>query len=69
MSEGPGTRSVHGGEKPDPATGALNTPIYRTTTFRFDSTDDLVAEVTRWGLEATGFDVWRGREALQQRRG
>ncbi len=40
---GEGTRSVHGGERSDPATGALTTPVYRTTTFRFDTTDDLIA--------------------------
>jgi cystathionine beta-lyase/cystathionine gamma-synthase len=40
---GEGTRAVHGGERPDPATGALSTPVYRTTTFRFDTTDDLIA--------------------------
>jgi cystathionine beta-lyase/cystathionine gamma-synthase len=43
MSEGPGTRAVHAGERRDPATGALATPVYRTSTFRFDTTDDLVA--------------------------
>lgn len=45
MSEGtgPGTRSVHAGERPDPSTGALTTPVYRTSTFRFGTTDDLVA--------------------------
>jgi cystathionine beta-lyase/cystathionine gamma-synthase len=41
--DGAGTRSVHGGERPDPETGALTTPIYRTSTFRFDTTDDLLA--------------------------
>lgn len=29
------TLSVHGGKKPDPATGALVTPIYQTSTFVF----------------------------------
>ncbi len=43
MSEGPGTRSVHGGEKPDPAMGSLVTPIWRTATFRFGTTEDLLA--------------------------
>ena len=40
---GPGTRSVHAGERRDPSTGALTTPVYRTSTFRFATTDDLVA--------------------------
>lgn len=30
------TLSVHGGKKPDPATGALVTPIYQTSTFVFE---------------------------------
>jgi len=40
---GHGTRSVHAGELHDPATGALTTPLYRTSTFRFPTTDDLIA--------------------------
>jgi len=43
--------------------------VVREFSQRLNSTDDLVAEVTRWGLEATGFDVWRGREEVQQRPG
>ena len=31
------TKVVHGGSKPDPATGAINTPIYQTSNFVFDS--------------------------------
>ena len=30
------TLSIHGGKKPDPATGALVTPIYQTSTFVFE---------------------------------
>ena len=41
--EGSGTRSVHGGERVDSDVGSLTTPIYRTSTFRFATTDDLVA--------------------------
>src|SRR5262245_1767986 len=41
--EGAGTRSVHGGERVDPGVGSLTTPIYRTSTFRFATTDDLLA--------------------------
>ena len=33
------TRSVHAGQRPDPATGARATPIYQTTSFVFDDTD------------------------------
>jgi CRP-like cAMP-binding protein len=43
--------------------------VVREFSQRLGSTDDLVAEVTRWGLEATGFDVWRAREELRQSRG
>ena len=35
------------------------------TSQRLSATDDLVAEVTRWGLEATGFDLGRAREEQQ----
>src|SRR5438128_433857 len=42
-TEGPGTSAVHGGERPDPATGSLTTPVYRTSTFRFATTEDLLA--------------------------
>jgi len=43
--------------------------VVREFSQRLGSTDDLVAEVTRWGLEATGFDVWRTRQELQQPEG
>lgn len=35
---GPSTRSVHAGTYEDPATGAVGTPVFQTTTFKF--TDD-----------------------------
>lgn len=37
------TRAVHAGETVDPTTGAINTPVYRSSTFRFPTTDDLLA--------------------------
>ena len=40
---GPGTKCVHAGERRDPESGALATPVYRTSTFRFATTDDLIA--------------------------
>src|SRR5436190_9605957 len=40
---GTGTKCVHAGERHDPASGALTTPVYRTSTFRFATTDDLIA--------------------------
>ena len=33
------TRSLHAGQEPDPATGALAPPIYQTTSYEFDSAD------------------------------
>ena len=33
------TKSVHAGQKPDPATGARAVPIYQTTSYVFDDTD------------------------------
>jgi O-acetylhomoserine (thiol)-lyase len=34
-----GTRAVHAGGPPDPATGARATPLYQTTSYAFDSAD------------------------------
>jgi cystathionine gamma-lyase len=28
-----GTRAIHAGQQPDPATGAIMTPVYMTSTF------------------------------------
>jgi len=33
MSEGFGTRAIHAGQRPDPTTGAIMTPIYQTSTY------------------------------------
>jgi OAH/OAS sulfhydrylase len=33
------TRSIHAGARPDPLTGARNTPIYQTTSYVFESVD------------------------------
>ncbi len=62
MSDGPGTRSVHAGERHDPTTGALNTPVYRTSTFRFDTTDDLRAAARG---ERPGFYTRHGHPNFQ----
>ncbi len=37
------TRSIHAGEAPDPSTGAHGVPLYQSTTYAFDSTDQLDA--------------------------
>jgi cystathionine beta-lyase/cystathionine gamma-synthase len=36
------TKAVHGGEKRDPLTGAVSTPIYETSVFAFSRTKELV---------------------------
>jgi len=46
-----GTRSVHAGEEPDPATGARATPIYQTTSYEFDDAEDAAAQ---FALEKPG---------------
>ena len=33
------TRTIHAGARPDPVTGARNTPIYQTTAYTFDDVD------------------------------
>ena len=33
------TRAIHAGARPDPVTGARNTPIYQTTSYVFDDAD------------------------------
>ncbi|MDR1152928.1 MAG: PLP-dependent transferase, partial [Bifidobacteriaceae bacterium] len=37
------TRALHAGGAPDPATGARAVPIYQTTSFVFDGTEDAAA--------------------------
>src|SRR5437660_797144 len=37
------TLSVHAGQRPDPATGARAVPIYQTTSYVFDDTEDAAA--------------------------
>jgi cystathionine gamma-synthase len=38
---GPATRAIHGGYRPDPATGAVNAPIYASSTFAQDGVGGL----------------------------
>lgn len=67
------TRCVHAGEIKDPH-GSPHTPIYTTTTFRFDSTADLLDVVegrkpgslyTRYGLNPTIFSLEQKLAALE----
>jgi cystathionine beta-lyase/cystathionine gamma-synthase len=41
------TRAIHAGERPDPATHALNPPIYATSTFAFETAADKERAVDR----------------------
>ena len=36
----PATRIIHAGQHPDPATGAVSTPIYQSSTFAFKNADE-----------------------------
>jgi O-acetylhomoserine (thiol)-lyase len=45
------TRSLHAGQKPDAATGARAVPIYQTTSFVFENSDDAAA---LFGLQKFG---------------
>lgn len=73
------TRAIHAGEKPDPATGALATPIYQTATFAYPSAEHAARlyayevegfHYSRWGnptvaaLEAKMADLEGGEAAL-----
>ncbi|SFC16417.1 O-acetylhomoserine (thiol)-lyase [Halobiforma haloterrestris] len=51
-SRGFGTRSVHAGQGPDPATGARATPIHQTTSYVFEDADTAAA---RYALEDDGY--------------
>ncbi|WP_255192685.1 O-acetylhomoserine aminocarboxypropyltransferase/cysteine synthase family protein [Natronobeatus ordinarius] len=46
-----GTQSVHAGQSPDPATGAMAPPLYQTTSYVFESADDAAG---RYALEDDG---------------
>lgn len=39
MSQKPETQLLHAGQKPDPVTGAIAVPVYRTTAYAFESTE------------------------------
>lgn len=39
------TQIVHAGQRPDPSTGALSTPIFQTSTFVFDSAEQGAARL------------------------
>ncbi|RLM56708.1 O-acetylhomoserine aminocarboxypropyltransferase/cysteine synthase [Halobellus sp. Atlit-31R] len=47
-----GTRSLHAGQEPDPATGARAPPIYQTTSYVFEDAEDAASQ---FALEKEGF--------------
>lgn len=49
---GVNTQMVHAGQRPDPLTGALSTPIYQTSTFVFESAEQGAA---RFAMEEPGY--------------
>ena len=63
------TRAIHAGYRPDPATGAVNTPIYASSTFAQDGVGGLrggfeyarTGNPTRAALEAVLASVEEGR--------
>lgn len=57
------TTIIHAGQAPDPATGALSTPIYQTSTFVFESAEQGAA---RFALEEEGFIYTRLGNPTQQ---
>ncbi|MEC8684708.1 MAG: bifunctional O-acetylhomoserine aminocarboxypropyltransferase/cysteine synthase, partial [SAR324 cluster bacterium] len=40
----PETLSLHGGQLPDPVTGARAVPIYQTTSYVFENSDQAAAQ-------------------------
>src|ERR1700733_10823695 len=66
---GPETRAIHGGYRPDPATGAVNAPIYASSTFAQDGVGGLrggfeyarTGNPTRDALESALAAVEEGR--------
>jgi cystathionine gamma-synthase len=64
LERGLDTLAIHAGQEPDPATGAVNVPIYATSTYAQDAVGSL-----RTGL-GTGYDYGRSgnptRTALQE---
>lgn len=51
------TQYIHAGQRPDPSTGALATPVFQTSTFVFDSVEQGAA---RFRGEEQGFVYTRG---------
>jgi len=67
-----GTRAIHAGQRPDPTTGAIMTPIYQTSTYVQQSPGKIIGEYdysraanpTRAALEANIADLEGGKFGL-----
>ena len=67
-----GTRAIHAGQRPDPSTGAIMTPIYQTSTFVQKSPGKIIGEYdysraanpTRAALEANLANLEGGKHGL-----
>tara|TARA_R110002072_G_scaffold42064_21_gene118927 strand:- start:209143 stop:210300 length:1158 start_codon:yes stop_codon:yes gene_type:complete len=67
-----GTRAIHAGQRPDPTTGAIMTPIYQTSTYVQQSPGKIIGEYdysraanpTRAALEANLADLEGGKYGL-----
>ncbi|MEX0876636.1 MAG: aminotransferase class I/II-fold pyridoxal phosphate-dependent enzyme, partial [Phycisphaerales bacterium] len=67
-----GTRAIHAGQRPDPSTGAIMTPIYQTSTYVQQSPGKIIGEYdysraanpTRAALEANLANLEGGRYGL-----
>lgn len=67
-----GTRAIHAGQRPDPSTGAIMTPIYQTSTFVQQSPGKIIGEYdysraanpTRAALEANIANLEGGKHGL-----
>lgn len=57
------TKIIHAGQKPDPLTGALSTPIYQTSTFVFNNAEQGAA---RFAQEESGYIYTRLGNPTQQ---
>ncbi|UCE12906.1 MAG: PLP-dependent transferase [Candidatus Heimdallarchaeota archaeon] len=62
MKRGLNTRGIHGGERPDPITRALKTPIYASNTFAYPSMEDFFsAAVNAYGINPEEFTYFYTR--------
>ena len=59
----PETLSLHGGQLPDPVTGARAVPIYQTTSYVFENSDQAAAQynLEQGGISTRGLPILRWR--------